>query len=279
MKLLPFLILPLISQTAFAAGKIDYLNVVDDTVYFSTDEVKASSPACVLADTANQWTVSLNSKTGRALYSLLVSAMSAEQSVSVESGQDCADISGIERAKGISLQPVAIPVAASGGTGVQWAGYTDAVQGNFVAAGGAGKSPVLAATELCQAKYSGSRVMLWNDYIDILDTYPHSEDIWFLDAVEGTNSVSAGDSNARNYTKEVLILKNGDTLHNDQAEANAVMSIYSGQAYQRYTACGPWNGRSWTNNTNIHFGMVMDTLGNLSTETCDTVKRLACVSK
>ncbi|WP_281560847.1 hypothetical protein [Thalassomonas sp. RHCl1] len=91
---------------ALAAGKITYLNVVDDVVYFTTDEAKVSAPACVVAENAQQWTVSLNNKTGRALYSLLVTAMAGKQAINIETGSDCGDISGIERAKGISLQPV-----------------------------------------------------------------------------------------------------------------------------------------------------------------------------
>ncbi|WP_281560848.1 hypothetical protein [Thalassomonas sp. RHCl1] len=95
----------LFTNLSYAAGKITYLNVVDDTVYFTTDEAKASTPGCVVTENAQQWTVSLNNKTGRALYSLLVTAMAGKQAINVETGADCGDITGIERAKGISLQP------------------------------------------------------------------------------------------------------------------------------------------------------------------------------
>ena len=95
-----------VAVDALAAGKITYLNVVDDTVYFATDETKGSTPACVAFETTEQWTVSLSNKTGRAIYSLLVTAMAGKQAINVETGDDCGDIAGIERAKGISLQPV-----------------------------------------------------------------------------------------------------------------------------------------------------------------------------
>ena len=100
------------SMPVFAAGNITYLNVVDDIVYFTTDEVKAGMPSCVVAENAELWAVSLNHKTGRALYSLLVTAMAGKQAINVESGADCGDIAGIERAKGISLQPTAVSGSA-----------------------------------------------------------------------------------------------------------------------------------------------------------------------
>jgi len=93
-----------IAFPAFSAGNINYLNVIDDTVYFSTDEAKTSTPECVSVDNAEQWTLSLKNKTGRAQYALLVTAMASKQAITIESAQDCEVIAGIERALGVSLQ-------------------------------------------------------------------------------------------------------------------------------------------------------------------------------
>ncbi|WP_281559731.1 hypothetical protein [Thalassomonas sp. RHCl1] len=254
MKFLLPVILILLCQSAVAAGKVNYLNVVNDLVYFSTDEIKASSPSCVLAESANQWTISLETKTGRALYSLLVSAMSADQAVSVESGADCADVTGIERAKGISLQPAN---SQTGSTGVTWAGYTDQFQGHFVGTDiNTNESPVLAATKLCQAKYPDSRIMLWNDYISIISTYPHSETIWFLDPVSSTGTTESSGM--------LTILKNGQ-------------SYTSNGLYKQYNSTASCN--DWRESDSSVTGFVMDKKGKMWTTSCASRYRLACVSQ
>ncbi|PAJ73591.1 hypothetical protein CJF42_15115 [Pseudoalteromonas sp. NBT06-2] len=87
-----------------AAAKVDYLNVDGDIVYFTTTEGKATaSPSCVVNDTQKQWSVSLNSGSGRALYSLLATALAGELAVTVTSAQDCGDTPGIERASSIAI--------------------------------------------------------------------------------------------------------------------------------------------------------------------------------
>ncbi|SFD64883.1 hypothetical protein [Pseudoalteromonas denitrificans] len=98
-----FLTSHVLSFNATAMGNITYLNVIDEVVYFSTDKIKPSTPSCAITASAEQWTVSLNNRTGRALYALLVTAMAAKQAISIESSGDCNDIDGIERARGISL--------------------------------------------------------------------------------------------------------------------------------------------------------------------------------
>ena len=97
----------LASAQVYAAAQINYLNVDSEAVYFSTAEVKpTTAPQCAVAATNDRYAVSLNTKTGRAIYSLLITAMASKQSVSIESAQDCADIEGLERAKGVTIVPV-----------------------------------------------------------------------------------------------------------------------------------------------------------------------------
>lgn len=82
-----------------AAGTVDFLEVDNDVVLFSTSEVKATnSPACVTAENANKWSISLATQSGRANYTMLVTALSMGIEVNVETAGDCADMAGLERA-------------------------------------------------------------------------------------------------------------------------------------------------------------------------------------
>ncbi|WP_281560846.1 hypothetical protein [Thalassomonas sp. RHCl1] len=265
---LVFLIGQSIAFDVQAAGKITYLNVVDDTVYFTTDKVKASTPSCVVTENAEQWTVSLNNKTGRALYSLLVTAMAGKQAINIETGADCGDIAGIERAKGISLQPSSETSSAGQ---VQWAGYTSAVRGHFVYQDGVRKSPVLAATGLCQQLWPKSRVMLWNDYLSILSTYPHTNEIWFLDALEAASEANTNEYNGKLSSGALLAFKNGQTktlnyYGNDTSNLNQNVS------YNTQYSCS-----DWTSSTSGSKGMVMTVNGEFTNLYCNNYRKLACV--
>ena len=105
----------LIPNFVFAAAQVNYLNVDGDTVHFSTAEAKtATAPQCAVAETNDKFAVSLNSEAGRAMYSLLVTAMASKQAVSVKSAQDCAAVAGVERAKGVSIVPVVEETVSTG---------------------------------------------------------------------------------------------------------------------------------------------------------------------
>ncbi len=82
-----------------AAGTVDFLEVDNDVVLFSTSEAKAtSSPACVTPENATKWSISLATQSGRAHYTMLVTALSMGIEVNVETAGDCADMAGLERA-------------------------------------------------------------------------------------------------------------------------------------------------------------------------------------
>ena len=99
--------LPLtIAFDTFAAGHVNYLNVKGDIVHFAVDEAKAQeSPACVASENADRFSVSRKTEAGRAMYSLLITAMAGDLALNVESALDCADTAGIERALGASIAP------------------------------------------------------------------------------------------------------------------------------------------------------------------------------
>jgi hypothetical protein len=115
-KYLLLLISLIISKQTFAAAQVNYLNVDGNAVHFSISEAKAiTSPSCVIAETNNRFSVSLQSEAGRAMYSLLITAMASKQAVTVESAQDCADITGVERAKGLSIVPALVSSEGTSG--------------------------------------------------------------------------------------------------------------------------------------------------------------------
>ncbi|MDF2176849.1 hypothetical protein P2G88_01110 [Aliiglaciecola sp. CAU 1673] len=87
-----------------AGGQVNYLNIQGNTVVFSTDESKLPpSPACVVSAQQDKWAVSLQSEAGRAVYALLITALSGKLPIDVTSAQDCADADGIERPETLSL--------------------------------------------------------------------------------------------------------------------------------------------------------------------------------
>lgn len=99
----------LISNSVFSAAQVNYLNIDGDAVHFSTAEAKtATSPSCAVAATNERFAFSLKTDAGRAMYSLLVTAMAAKQALTIESAQDCADVTGIERVAGLSIAPAVV---------------------------------------------------------------------------------------------------------------------------------------------------------------------------
>lgn len=113
MKYLIFILLPLINLFSafniFAASQVSYLNIDGDNVHFVISEAKtAISPECVVDETKERFAVSLKTEEGRAMYSLLITAMSKNIDVTVISALDCGDAFGLERAQSVSIAPTVI---------------------------------------------------------------------------------------------------------------------------------------------------------------------------
>ncbi|MCV2884769.1 hypothetical protein OE749_08675 [Aestuariibacter sp. AA17] len=86
------------------ASLINYLLIDEDIVYFGNSDVKAHTlPECVSSENQPYYGLSLNNPDGRALYSLLMYAMSEKASVSVVPAHDCKVVGKVERAKGIKF--------------------------------------------------------------------------------------------------------------------------------------------------------------------------------
>ncbi|GLX78738.1 hypothetical protein tinsulaeT_20780 [Thalassotalea insulae] len=107
MKKLVILGLSVVSLATVAEGNLTKLKVAADVVYFATDEVKQHGlPACVASASEQEWAVSLNTATGKAMYSLLVTASASNRKITVTSANDCADAVGFERAHSVELGEV-----------------------------------------------------------------------------------------------------------------------------------------------------------------------------
>ncbi|KID56233.1 hypothetical protein JF50_18390 [Pseudoalteromonas luteoviolacea] len=104
MRFILFLLLSLFSIHVFSAAHIIQLNVSDNNVRFAIDEEKTHTlPSCVHASTRNEYSFSLDNEQGRAMYSMLITALAGELPISVESANDCLAIVDVERAKGVSV--------------------------------------------------------------------------------------------------------------------------------------------------------------------------------
>ncbi|WP_448566714.1 hypothetical protein [Thalassotalea ganghwensis] len=105
-------------------ANINYLNVEANKVTFSLTENKTHSmPSCAITETNQQYGVSLLTESGRAMYSLLITAMSTKQAVSVVSANDCADVDGVERALSVSVEPVIEPDDIAVVEGIKFVGF------------------------------------------------------------------------------------------------------------------------------------------------------------
>lgn len=107
----------LFSPVALAGGKLTDLQIDKEVVIFSTTQIKPlPNLACVANDAADKWTASLKTESGRAIYSLLVTALSKNLALEVSGAGDCADKDGIERSEGVKLLMVSTPVVSQAKT-------------------------------------------------------------------------------------------------------------------------------------------------------------------
>lgn len=89
---------------AQTSAQIKSLSVQGTTATFSLAQDKAhTSPACVHPDTKQLWSLDITSVQGRALYGLLMTAVSKSQLVSVRSANNCDVLAGIEQVAGLNV--------------------------------------------------------------------------------------------------------------------------------------------------------------------------------
>ncbi|KZN68256.1 hypothetical protein N473_07470 [Pseudoalteromonas luteoviolacea CPMOR-1] len=92
------------SASTIAASSISHLEVAGKTAIFTLSNPKTHQvPNCVSAANHEKWAVNLSSLQGQATYSLLVTALSKGQFVTVNSASYCDTDLAIEVADGVSL--------------------------------------------------------------------------------------------------------------------------------------------------------------------------------
>lgn len=100
--------------TALASTSLATLNVDGDVALFTTAEAKTHEiPSCVDQSRKQEWAVSLNTTSGKAIFALLVAAYSDNRNVTITSANDCADVNGYERAQSIAVSPAQISSASN----------------------------------------------------------------------------------------------------------------------------------------------------------------------
>jgi len=101
MKLLPSLTLVLLSSVSclsLASVKISNMALQDNLVTFTTTPAKPDTAlACVDSGTKDTWAAAIDTYSGRALYTMLVTAVGENLSLEIESAGDCNAAGNIER--------------------------------------------------------------------------------------------------------------------------------------------------------------------------------------
>lgn len=91
-------------NTALASTSLATLNVDGDVALFTTAEAKTHEiPSCVDQSRKQEWAVSLDTASGKAVYSLLIAAMSGNRAITIESSLDCAGVGSVERAHKVTV--------------------------------------------------------------------------------------------------------------------------------------------------------------------------------
>lgn len=112
-KYITFISLLVFSSLVLASVKIATMTLQDNMVTFTTLPAKPDTGlACVDSSLKDTWASAIDTYTGRALYTMLVTAVSANLDVEIDSSGDCKDASNIERpamvrvtAQAVATQP------------------------------------------------------------------------------------------------------------------------------------------------------------------------------
>ncbi|MBE0368565.1 hypothetical protein [Pseudoalteromonas aurantia] len=84
------LIIPMVTNASGVQSQLQSIELVNDKVVFSLQSSKThTTPSCAASPTQAQWTFALNDVNGRAMYSMLMTAVAKQQQVEVTSAQIC----------------------------------------------------------------------------------------------------------------------------------------------------------------------------------------------
>lgn len=90
------------SQSA-GAESLGKLTIAGNIVTFIASEKSHPLPDCVVESQQALWSADLSTRRGRAIYAVLLTALSANQTLKVTSAGNCADSAGIEKAQTVSI--------------------------------------------------------------------------------------------------------------------------------------------------------------------------------
>lgn len=261
MKIQHFILLSILLFMAFAAhaGSVVELTVDGDVAIFKTSDTKNNvAISCVTAANKAYWTVNLKTDSGRAAYSSLITAMGLKANVHVSSAEACSHKPGFEAADVVTISDMANDNA------VEFVGYTRPTHGDmheyynyYNKQSGFQQSPARVLAFLCNKQYPGSRVMKWHDYEQLINTYDHTQEIWFPDAVEKVYIDSNGTENIQ--------FKNLQKIDRSRGSFPRFNSEFT-------PSCNGYSSRS-----NSVYGIKMNWQGLFSIQSCETKLRLACV--
>lgn len=233
-----------------ASSQINFLNIVGDVVEFSlVDGKEHQIPQCVSSENAELYAVSLTSESGRAIYSLLITAMASGQLIDVNSSGDCSVSPNIETASSVNITP---RIEGEESTRLRWAGFTQTFSGDF----SKDINPQKTGGRHCDSSYPGSRLMLWEDFIEIIDTYPNTTNVWMPNSIQ---SISHSDGEG-----EIVLFKSGNIgLYPSDSISNSKLS------------CENW-GRN-VDSTSYRGTILQKSRLRIELGRCSTKYALACV--
>lgn len=270
-----FLLFSLFHFNEALASKLTELKVEGDYVVFKTQATKTHEmPACVVPQYKEYWNVDLTTETGRAQYSILVTAMSMKANVIVTSNHNCTNSNGIEVAKSVQITEAIKEVST-----VRWAGLTPTTTGNIRGTlksrynALALSSPETNMDEFCNRSFPGSRLMKMEDYQHVKDQVPLAKELWMLpsDVVSKFNVSTSTIHNS--YDKLVkytsIMFESGQVISNQEI-------IYASSTLTN--DANLLNCINFDSQNSLHKGISFNTFAHsFSLAHCSNSRHLACV--
>lgn len=246
------------------AGLVSELKITGNIVTFKTSATKSNTAlACIDDAKKAYWSTDLSTDAGRAMYSSLVTAISTKTNVAVTSNQAC--LLGYEQAGSLALTNI-----DTGDDTVRWAGLTQVFDGKLVTHKDYAH-PMSSFNAKCEAAYSGSRAMSWEDYLKVKAVFPHDKSVWMYDAID--NISIAESRNSYSYSRVALIIyKSGriERIHEGpKSESDFLLRFLPGN----------FNCANYAENTQYHpenQGVILQQ-GRLIRTSCGSRHAIACV--
>ena len=246
------------------AGLVSELKITGNIVTFKTSAPKSNTVLACIDDTKKAYSsTDLNTDAGRAMYSSLVTAISTKTNVDVTSNQTC--LLGYEQAGSLALTNI-----DTGDDTVRWAGLTQAFDGKLVSHSDYAH-PMSSFNAKCEAAYSGSRAMSWEDYLKVKNVFPHDKSVWMYDAIDNI-SIAQSRHEYKFARYALLIYKNGriERISEEPRSSSYFPSTF---------LPGNFNCENYASNNQYghnHQGVILQQ-GRLIRTSCGSRHAIACV--